>query len=78
MSAHPALAKMGQLALMVLTATLVRAPPGLEGRTARRVSDGVGRGGGGRDGTCYKGYGALFLSSFSSILKCGSIFIAKY
>ena len=47
MSAHPALAKMGQLALMVLTATLVRAPPGLEGRTARRVSDGVGRGGGG-------------------------------
>ena len=38
MNAHPTLAKTGQLALMVLIATVVRAPPGLEERTAKQVS----------------------------------------
>ena len=38
MNAHPTLVKTEQLALMMLIATLVRAPPGLEGRTAKQVS----------------------------------------
>ena len=42
MNAHPTLAKTGQLALMVLIATLVRALPGLKRRTAKQVSKVIG------------------------------------
>ena len=41
-NAHPTLVNTGQLALMLLITTLVCALPGLEGRTARRVSNAVG------------------------------------
>ena len=44
----------------MLIATLVRALPGLEGRTAKQVSNGMGWG----VATRYKGCGIIVLSSF--------------